>query len=543
MPIPQDILDVPRPRSTRVKNQNNRYIVIKRSCVRVGKSNVPVDLGAVGEIVNGAFIEYPSPSLRTLQEAKEALLARRGSGSGGGSDIRRGGSAGGGRVREFVCDIKTSGNIRLVDSCGEGILQELTTHFGIDDAKFIYVVALLRSACGELRNNALKDEYDTSMASEMYPGVGLSENAVSGSLRRIGLHTSAMRSFQRARVTSLGGGGVVVVDGSLLDFNSGASIYSEFSRKATTKGSKDLSVLTAYSLETREPLCEEIYPGNMLDMTAFEDFSRRYDLNGAVVVARPVDEATDAVDPSAGLAKADNRIDVKLFDKGFSSRELIDSLRASKRHYIVALRNDLKEISEKGLDNPCEYLKEYREDTVMWKKVADEDEKGKRYLYSFKSQRMGYLQSTGYVKREDNKGRFSPDRYDAKQSTFGLIVFESDLDLTPYKTYCAYDDRWKIEIYEKLRKSIAENGSVNVHSDAAVRATEFINLVSNIMDCRLRIRMEKTGVSKKFSTKEVLRKMSHILEEKNEDGKWERRFILKNVEELSANLGVSYGNA
>ena len=156
---------------------------------------------------------------------------------------------------------------------------------------------------------------------------------------------------------------------------------------------------------------------------------------------------------------------------------------------------------------------------------------------------MGYLQSTGYVKREDNKGRFSPDRYDAKQSTFGLIVFESDLDLTPYKTYCAYDDRWKIEIYEKLRKSIAENGSVNVHSDAAVRATEFINLVSNIMDCRLRIRMEKTGVSKKFSTKEVLRKMSHILEEKNEDGKWERRFILKNVEELSANLGVSYGNA
>ena len=177
----------------------------------------------------------------------------------------------------------------------------------------------------------------------------------------------------------------------------------------------------------------------------------------------------------------------------------------------------------------------------MWKKVRLDGPLGARFLYSFKCPRMGYLQSTGYVRREDKKGRFSPERYDAKQSTFGLIVFESDLDIDAAKVYAGYDDRWKIELYEKLRKSIADNGAVNVHSDPAVRATEFINLVSNIMTCRLRTRMENSGVARKYSTKEVLRKLSHVLEEKNDDGVWERRFILKNTEELCEKLGVNFG--
>jgi len=65
---------------------------------------------------------------------------------------------------------------------------------------------------------------------------------------------------------------------------------------------------------------------------------------------------------------------------------------------------------------------------------------------------MGYLQSTGYVRREDKKGRFSPERYDAKLSTFGLIVFENDLDIDAAKVYAGYDDRWKTHntSYDKL---------------------------------------------------------------------------------------------
>jgi hypothetical protein len=32
-----------------------------------------------------------------------------------------------------------------------------------------------------------------------------------------------------------------------------------------------------------------------------------------------------------------------------------------------------------------------------------------------------------------------------------------------------------------------------------------------------------------------------VLEEKNDDGVWERRFILKNTDELCAKLGVNFG--
>jgi len=52
-----------------------------------------------------------------------------------------------------------------------------------------------------------------------------------------------------------------------------------------------------------------------------------------------------------------------------------------------------------------------------------------------------------------------------------------------------------------------------------------------------RTRMENSVVARKCSTKEVLRKLSHVLEEKNDDGVWERRSILKNTEELCEKPG------
>ena len=54
MAIPKVILAVERPSSTIVKQRGNRFVVIKRT--RKGNRIVPVDLGTVGEIINGVFI-------------------------------------------------------------------------------------------------------------------------------------------------------------------------------------------------------------------------------------------------------------------------------------------------------------------------------------------------------------------------------------------------------------------------------------------------------------------------------------------------------
>ena len=90
MAIPKEILAVKRPSSTVVKRRGDRYVVIKRTSRRKGNRVVPVDLGTVGEIINGTFVE---------QQIK--------------SDRKK-------RV-----DIKDYGEVALCDKFGKDLIQQL----------------------------------------------------------------------------------------------------------------------------------------------------------------------------------------------------------------------------------------------------------------------------------------------------------------------------------------------------------------------------------------------------------------------------------
>lgn len=70
----------------------------------------------------------------------------------------------------------------LCNKFGEDLFRELVNVWGLDDAKRLYVIALLRTSYGDIKNRDLKMHYLTSFASEMFPGVHLSEDAVSAFL-------------------------------------------------------------------------------------------------------------------------------------------------------------------------------------------------------------------------------------------------------------------------------------------------------------------------------------------------------------------------
>jgi hypothetical protein len=161
MAIPQEILAVQRPSSTVVKQRGERYVVIKRTSKRVGKRVVPVDVGMVGEIVGGKFVET------VTKQPKKAI------------------------------DIKDYGEVTLCNKLGFDLLQELASVWSISDAKRLYVIALLRAAFGDVKNGELQLHYMTSFASEYFPGVHLSEQAVSAFLMEIGQAYSLICEFMR----------------------------------------------------------------------------------------------------------------------------------------------------------------------------------------------------------------------------------------------------------------------------------------------------------------------------------------------------------
>lgn len=481
MAIPVEILAVERPKNTRVKKSGERYLVIKRTCKRLNGRNVPVELGTIGEIVNGKYVEK-----RAVPRSKEI-------------------------------EMKDYGEVALNDKCTGDLLQELANVWDIADAKRLLVIALLRSSYGDMRNRDLEMRYETSFLSEMYPGVALSENAVTKFLSEIGAAYSLIVEFMRNRIAAFAGG-KMVVDGMLKDYNSETSSMSEFSRKALKKGSRDVSLMYAFDPESKEPIAVKPYQGNMLDSTAIEDFIDEYDIKRALMI----------------------------FDKGFHNDALFERTDRRKGFScIIPLKSNSRLITRYGLDQPVEKLKGYGKSTVLYKKVRMANGK---WLYAYRDTRAAFEQETGYIERASNKkGGMDATKYLEKKSRFGLIVFQCKDNLDPLLVYIAYLGRWDIEVMFDMYKNIIDRDTVNVQTDYRLYATELINFISVIITTRVRRMLSQTmigdkkkkALTERYSHKQILTYLSKYKKVRTvEGGKWHTTKRLKYIEELCEALGI-----
>jgi len=472
MSIPNDILAVKRPSSTVVKQRGERYVVVKRTSKRIGKRVVPVDLGTVGEIVNGRFVEAPG------KEPKKGI------------------------------DIKDYGEVTLCNKVGFDLLQELANVWGIDDAKRLYVIALLRAAFGDVNNGELQLHYATSFASEYFPGAHLSEQAVSAFLMEIGQAYSLICEFMRYRVKQFAEGNIVI-DGMLKDYNSKVSSLSEFSRKGAKKGSKDISLLYAFDPQSMEPIAVKPFAGNVLDQTAIRSFVSEFNIERGLMI----------------------------FDKGFWNEDFLDEVDQKEGlSYLIPLKQNSAFIRNYGMDEPVDHLKDYKDATILYKKVKM---KNGRFLYSFRDPKMAWEQEVGYVEKAEKKDKFVSENYREKRNSFGLIVFKSKADLAPLDIYMAYAQRWMIENMFWLYKNIIDRDTVNVHNDYRMYATEFVNFLTVIITTRVKRLLIKTEVSKKYSYKMVFKYLSKYKKARTKkNGAWETGTMLKYIEEMVQVLGV-----
>lgn len=478
MPIPADILAVERPKSTRVLFSMGRYLVIKRTSKRVNGRTVPVDLGTIGEIKDGKYVEI-------RKEPRKSKDGRK------------------------TIEIKDYGEVALCDKAGKDLLNDLEKIYDPAEAKRIYVIALLRSASHDIKNRDIQLAYETSFASEMYPNVHLSENTVSTFLENIGMAYSKISTFMRKRVEKFGGK-EIVIDGMLKDCNSDTDTFSEFSRKGSKKGSKDLSLIYAYDTQNKEPVAVKPYPGNMLDLTGVEDFIEEYQVNSGIVV----------------------------MDKGFYGPDAIKTIKGKKGlAYVIPLKQSSKKITENEMDKDISsLLVEYKDSHIFWKKKKISDD---CYLYAFRNPTDAYDQEIGYITRTRKKGTYSEEKYLEKQSEFGLIVFESNVDLSPFEVYEAYSKRWEIEVMFDFYKNIVELSKVRVHGDYRVYSTEFINFLSIIISCRVKKILFESGLSSKYSYKQIFNYLAKAKKVRiGTDLSWHSSKTVKYISELLLSLGI-----
>lgn len=456
MGIPEEIRKVERPANTVVVaygKDKDKYAVRSRiGCRNIDGRRVPVEGPIIGHIINGEYVPIDEKQ----------------------------------RVSESPVDIKDWANIEFVTYCSSDLLDELCEVYHGDDALKLYCMAVLRVCYHGIKDDELKDAYDNSFLSEMYPGVALSRNTVSEFHKDVGKTYSKIVEYMRNRVAKLQESHHLVIDGTLKSDESTVNSLSNYSRKARTKGTRDISVLYAYDVETREPVCSKIYPGNMLDIVAFKDF-----LN------------TNRI--SKGLIIADKGFTVKAANQVFADNPEL--------HYLLPLKRDAALIDHYGM-----YQFEMSLDgnpQIVCRKAKINNER--KWLYSFRDASKAANEEYAYLQK--NKDDYDPKDHEARREEFGTIVFESDYDCPCELIYKAYEERWLIEMVFRYYKDVNEFDETRMHSDYSIISSEFICFLSTVMSSRIVKRFDSAPALEDLSYSKSMKVLERAKKVRI-DGEW-----------------------
>jgi len=460
MPIPKEILAVERPKNTVVvmygKNKNLFAVRERVGCTYDHGRRVPVNGKTIGHIIDGKYVPkeaHPVP------------------------------------VSQSPVDLKDWGAAVLCDQLATTLLKELTAVYDKNDALKIYCIAILRVCNSGIKDYELKDAYEESFISELYPDVALSKNTVSRFFNDLGKAYSRICKYMSLRAAAVEKGHHVIVDGTLKSNESTVNSLSDYSRKARTKGTRDISILYAYDLEAGEPVCSKCFPGNMLDATAYESFLKDNSISKGIIVG----------------------------DKGFPSSAAKKQFALhADLHYMNPLKRDSRYIEQCALLNYEGQLPGH--ETILYKKAKAEEGK---WLYSFRDTTQSHKEDYGWLHKAQKSGEFRNDQYMEDWLLFGTIILESDLEMEPLIAYQTYGCRWEIELVMRYYKQTCEFDETRVHDDYSVIGSEFCNFLSTVITYRMIGAFEKSGLFYKMTYKKLLHILNRAKKVRIDGANWE----------------------
>ena len=197
-------------------------------------------------------------------------------------------------------------------------------------------------------------------------------------------------------------------------------------------------------------------------------------------------------------------------------------------HYISPYRRNAKVIDELDLCSYEQCATLSSGVNVLFKKVSLPNGK---YLFSIRDMSRASLEQNGMIhKGLKNNGTFDGEEYSKKLLKMGMIVYESDLDLSPLDILNHYENRWWLETIFDLYKNTLDLEITRGQSRESVIGNEFINFVATLIACKLRNAMNdmdklygsdgSTFASRMSELRDVYREVNAPAKAFIDDGYW-----------------------
>ena len=351
--------------------------------------------------------------------------------------------------------------------------------FNADEAFQLFALACIFAFEGYIGLKPSEGIYERTLIAHDYPNLKYSYHRIGKLLSGIG-RNDKMLEFQKKCISS---SDTVAVDGHIIPSDSNDNDLSFNGYKAKEVKGEQMNLLVALDVDTHLPVATKVFPGYMVDKSDFNEF------------IRPL-----------------GSIEGKLFimDTGFYSEDNIKFLLEGKANYIMPLSPNLKAYKEaikpvKGRRSQFLYsvssktdLVEYRESTVT--------ETSKRTI-AFQNMTEKEKLTKEYLKKiEEGSTGHTKEKLDKLVNTFGLVVLETSLNLSPKKIYSYYKSRWAIETYyDRIKHSISFS-ELNLSEYGMVQGIAFVMLLTGRIDQRILAAAKQVNKS----SKDLVRLMSAL---------------------------------
>lgn len=408
------------------------------------------------------------------------------------------------------------GAYHLAEECADDIKSQFQQAFGKgDEAKRIWVLALIYSVNGFRPISAISLLYRKSCLAVSYPTLKMGETAVSNILENLGRRDTESKKFQDLLMQNVK---EMAIDGHVISRYSKLDGMTEYGYKYKELSSEQVNLLTAYDVRKNRPVAMRMFDGSKNDKASVKEMIEDVLIEGCLY----------------------------LMDRGFYSPELKEMLADKKATYIMPVSSNMtsyQEALKRRRGRMKTFIYRRREGIHIIKSVIEyqvsSDENGTRTIY-FRNLHEAEGEKADYLECIEKKvSGYTEAKLEAAEKTFGVIILETTHSGTPEEVYNYYKDRWSIETYYDYLKHQMDFNALGVHDWAKLQGLAFMMLLSTLINGSIQEKLKQSPLSGVYMP-EVLLTASSIKAMKRND-MWTIENASKAERDLFKALSVSVG--
>lgn len=329
----------------------------------------------------------------------------------------------GGRLSDTETTVFEFGCYFLVKEFAVNTLALLKRFFNAKEANQIFTVASIFVVEQFRHMKRIAEIRSTSVLSKWYPDVQVGKDALSTLYSNLGRYGSIPEQFQQSLIDA--SSKKVAIDGHVIACSAESTDLSAFGYKAKKLGTPQINWMTAYDVETKLPLCNEMFNGSDPDKTAVGVMFSRFRFENTLFL---VDRGFNTSKDKELFSTNGNTYIVPMIAGRADYEAVYEAIKFDKRKSFVYDKDGYSSLIYYETyvieDSPIHY--------IAFLDTTRQSAERQTYIKKMKAREKGYTQE-GLLNNEKD---------------FGLFLLETnDLKKKPQEVFCDYKSRWGIETF------------------------------------------------------------------------------------------------